>query len=676
MAKKTVNVERIGQHSGHPITSAPVPVAESLRKKNIPYYVHDNGTIIQSTVDKDGVNKQVFMKSNQAPSFGMIVNGQDSTAVKYNPELDYTTRKYKPGTQEFKEIAEKTTIYGVPLATYDEAVANLAEVKNQTQHLQPGGEIVKAWKGRKLFGQMSNEDVQAIRSGTYRKSYTDEFGNKIEVKPVVWKNGSIGNGLVYQAVTPQNDTLYNTVGFDLEPSDTPGYQTVVPWGGTYTHDYDDNSNNWERSETELVKRLSVPDIRQQYGPVGNEPPMEVMQEGGEMPSNAGMSFLENLPYGRHNVDKHNKLVEMGKRFGNMIPGSTKPVPLPNKHQPDVPPVKMPMQKQDSSDIKPIPMPIHSGQSNDQMPIHENNKFVIPQKMYQEGGEISSNDQQQQLFVAIITDMAKTLGVEPSQELAEAVLTAFENNDDSQGLLTLFTQTKNKFMNETGLFREGGKMSAFIEKFKCGGKSPKKKTSKKQEGGEVEGAAGYITTPVNDRRARREWRRNNDATRAEARARQNELTDNLMGMGGISRKQARNSAAAMMMDPQRFMGESNRSYDLGAGPAASVNVEAPQMGTPGSLEHNYDNFDFNTAFGRARRTGEDTFTWRGKEYTTELAQPQTSTPDIASQSAGGVYPEYYRNNLQNAGAEWEWGKRFRQRRAERQAAKQAARQGRM
>lgn len=291
---------------------------------------------------------------------------------------------------------------------------------------------------------------------------------------------------------------------------------------------------------------------------------------------------------------------------------------------------------------------------------------------QQGGEIPSNDQQQQLFVAIITDMAKTLGVEPSQELAEAVLTAFENNDDSQGLLTLFTQTKNKFMNETGLFREGGKMSAFIEKFKCGGKSPKKKTSKKQEGGEVEDAAGYITTPVNDRRARREWRRNNDATRAEARARQNELTDNLMGMGGISRKQARNSAAAMMMDPQRFMGESNRSYDLGAGPAASVNVEAPQMGTPGSLEHNYDNFDFNTAFGRARRTGEDTFMWRGKEYTTELAQPQTPTPDIASQSAGGVYPEYYRNNLQNAGAEWEWGKRFRQRRAERQAA----RQGRM
>jgi hypothetical protein len=32
---------------------------------------------------------------------------------------------------------------------------------------------------------MSNEDAQALRSGTYRKSYTDEFGNKIEAKPAV-----------------------------------------------------------------------------------------------------------------------------------------------------------------------------------------------------------------------------------------------------------------------------------------------------------------------------------------------------------------------------------------------------------------------------------------------------------------------------------------------------------
>lgn len=110
-------------------------------------------------------------------------------------------------------------------------------------------------------------------------------------------------------------------------------------------------------------------------------------------------------------------------------------------------------------------------------------YQEPVDVLQEGGEVPSNDQQQ-LFIAIITDMAKTLGVEPSQEFAEAVITAFENQDDSQGLLTLFTKTKDKFMNETGLFREGGKMIAFIEKFKCGGKSPKK-TSKKQDGGEVE-----------------------------------------------------------------------------------------------------------------------------------------------------------------------------------------------
>lgn len=111
-------------------------------------------------------------------------------------------------------------------------------------------------------------------------------------------------------------------------------------------------------------------------------------------------------------------------------------------------------------------------------------YQEPVDALQSGGEVPSNDQQQ-LFVAIITDMAATLGVEPSQEFAEAVMTAFENQDDSQGLLTLFTKTKDKFMNETGLFREGGKMNAFVEKFKCGGKSPNKKTSKKQTGGEVE-----------------------------------------------------------------------------------------------------------------------------------------------------------------------------------------------
>lgn len=175
--------------------------------------------------------------------------------------------------------------------------------------------------------------------------------------------------------------------------------------------------------------------------------------------------------------------------------------------------------------------------------------------YQQGGEIPSNDQQQQLFVAIITDMAKTLGVEPSQEFAEAVMTAFENQDDSQGLLTLFTKTKDKFMNETGLFREGGKMVAFVNKFKCGGKAKKAcKPKKKQEGGLVsneETGAEHITTPVNDAKARRQWRERTGGTRAEARTTQNNLAEYLESLGGIAGRSARNSAAAMMGDPQKF-----------------------------------------------------------------------------------------------------------------------------
>jgi hypothetical protein len=298
---------------------------------------------------------------------------------------------------------------------------------------------------------------------------------------------------------------------------------------------------------------------------------------------------------------------MGNRFGNNIPGSTKPVPMPNKYQPAVPPVKMPMHQQDTSDIKPAPMPMHPGQSIDRMPMHKDNKFAIPQEMYQEGGNLPSDDQQQQLFVAIITDMAKTLGVEPSQELAEAVMTAFENNDDSQGLLTLFTKTKDKFMNETGLFREGGKMIAFIEKFGCGGKKAPKKTSKKQMGGEVEDAGtSYITTPVNDRQMRRNWREATGGTRREARQVQRNLTDHIESQGGISHGGARNAAAAMMGDPQRFA-QPQESRVLGGVSTPTLNVSAPQLGTPASLEHNYDNFDFNTAFGRARGNGEDIFT---------------------------------------------------------------------
>lgn len=348
--KKKINVERVG-NSGHPITTNPTPVRHVMFQDKIPYTTFSNGTVVQSTVNKDGVNEQILRKSNLNPAYKLEVKydgvSTPDTLGLYranHPSDLWAYDKIKPGTKEYKEAVEKFNSYGIPLATYGEAYDNLKEVERQVDGLQ---------------------------------------------------------------------------------------------------------------------------------------------EGGEIPLNTAVSFLENLPYGRHNVDKHNKLVEMGKRFGNAIPGSVKPVPLPSKYQPAVPPVKMPMHQQDTSDIKPAPMPMYPGQSTDRMPMHKDNKFAIPQEMYQEGGNLPSDDQQQQLFIAIITDMAKTLGVEPSQELAEAVMAAFENNDDSQGLLTLFTKTKDKFMNETGLFREGGKMIAFIEKFGCGGKSPKKKTSKKQEGGEVE-----------------------------------------------------------------------------------------------------------------------------------------------------------------------------------------------
>lgn len=243
--KKKINVERVG-NSGHPITTNPTPVRHVMFQDKIPYTTFSNGTVVQSTVNKDGVNEQILRKSNLNPAYKLEVKhdgvSTPDTLGLYranHPSDLWAYDKIKPGTKEYKEAVEKFNSYGIPLATYGEAYDNLKEVERQVDGLQ------------------------------------------------------------------------------------------------------------------------------------------------------------------------------------------------------------------------------------------------------EGGEIPSNDQQQQLFVAIITDMAKTLGVEPSQELAEAVMAAFENNDDSQGLLTLFTKTKDKFMNETGLFREGGKMIAFIEKFGCGGKSPKKKTSKKQEGGEVE-----------------------------------------------------------------------------------------------------------------------------------------------------------------------------------------------
>lgn len=101
-----------------------------------------NGTIIQSIVTKDGTNEQTFYKSNMEPSFGFIINGTDSTAVKYNPHSDIGyTKKYKPGTPKFKEIANKAAQYNVPVITYGEAYDNLEEVERQTEKFQPGGSI-------------------------------------------------------------------------------------------------------------------------------------------------------------------------------------------------------------------------------------------------------------------------------------------------------------------------------------------------------------------------------------------------------------------------------------------------------------------------------------------------------------------------------------------------------
>lgn len=203
-------------------------------------------------------------------------------------------------------------------------------------------------------------------------------------------------------------------------------------------------------------------------------------------------------------------------------------------------------------------------------------------------------------------MAATLGVEPSQEFAEAVLTAFEKQDDSQGLITLFTKTKDKFMNETGLFREGGKMHAFVEKFKCGGKA--KKTSKKQMGGEVEDTgAGYITTPVNNRQMRRNWRQATGGTRREARQVQRNLTDYIENKGGISHGGARNAAAAMMGDTQRFA-VPVQTPTLKPMDQPQLNVSTPALSAPKDIaDMNYDHLGFNQAFGRARGTGADTFT---------------------------------------------------------------------
>lgn len=156
------------------------------------------------------------------------------------------------------------------------------------------------------------------------------------------------------------------------------------------------------------------------------------------------------------------------------------------------------------------------------------------------------------------------------------------------------------------------------------------------------------------------------------------------MGGISHRGAMNSAAAMMGDPQRFAAPVERPT-LKPMEQAQINVPQPQLGPAADINSvNYDNLSFNQAFGRARANmqhgGGDTFMWRGKEYTTELAKPEPQpAPQPEPQSAvertiesgslnsptvTGVYPDYYYNNLYSVGANW---------RAKRQA-RRAARNG--
>lgn len=260
---------------------------------------------------------------------------------------------------------------------------------------------------------------------------------------------------------------------------------------------------------------------------------------------------------------------------------------------------------------------------------------------QEGGEIPSNDQQQ-LFIAIITDMAKTLGVEPSQEFAEAVMTAFENQDDSQGLLTLFTKTKNKFMNETGLFREGGKMIAFVEKFKCGGKSSKKKTSKKQEGGEVE-----LTRRQAKDLSKLNKGYNSENFRTAYQNAKNALANNT-DLTGRERRMAARRMVSGINDV------APTTPTLGPAPQAQLNVPAPTLAQPQQLfqpkifepeqpvieesPKSLDDLTFSQAFATSRKAGEKTFMWKGKKYTTELAPaPAPAKPKVEEKEASELAP---------------------------------------
>lgn len=125
--------------------------------------------------------------------------------------------------------------------------------------------IVKARDGnRQLLESMAPEDIKSVHNGTYRRSYTDEFGNKINVKPLLSPNNK-PSGLVYQAITPQKDTLYASRWIDW--SDMFDYSN----SGTGILSYDKDDTEWKRSAHYYPTIID---------PIKSHPPM--MNSGGEI----------------------------------------------------------------------------------------------------------------------------------------------------------------------------------------------------------------------------------------------------------------------------------------------------------------------------------------------------------------------------------------------------------
>ena len=300
--------------------------------------------------------------------------------------------------------------------------------------------------------------------GGVRPDSWDEKFDSYQKGGIVANDDSMDN----QMVATQNNTMQNigtalgSVGATINPM-----TSTINTGIQAINGIQDTSNNYNPEQTQFQKSNSM---------INNK--------------EALVQHLENQPYGRNNVAQRKQLINMVRSFGEdsatrqQIWNNPATKPEENSAKNNLSSVGS-LANQINSSINPAAnttTPTSSGfKSAKELPTLGFTRNSV--EGFQEGGEVPSNDQQQ-LFVSIITDMAEVLGVEPSQELAEAVMTAFENNDDSQGLLTLFTKLKDKRMKETGLFKQGGKMNAFVEKYRCGGKTSHKKVRKNQPGGEI------------------------------------------------------------------------------------------------------------------------------------------------------------------------------------------------